>query len=170
MTETTSPARLIQSLTVIAGSSVVNREKDKGRATLVLFLGETTCGAERDLGARAVFLRLAISNLPSARQATYLYAFPHRRRALPPACVNRATAGPGRFAAATLPSQPAGTGSAPRPATGRTCCTRGSRTRPASPALTMHRPEPGQPTLQGICEPTTRGMSAHVRAASGAHT
>lgn len=101
MTETTSPARLIQSLTVIAGSSVVNREKDKGRATLVLFLGETTCGAERDLGARAVFLRLAISNLPSARQATYLYAFPHRRRALPPACVNRATAGPGRFAAAS---------------------------------------------------------------------
>jgi len=64
MTETTSPARLIQSLTVIAGSFVVNREKDRGRATLVLFLGDTTCGAERDLGARAVLLRLAISQPP----------------------------------------------------------------------------------------------------------
>jgi hypothetical protein len=64
MTETTSPARLIQSLTVIAGSSVVNRENDKGRATLVLFLGDTTCGAERDLGSRAVLLRLAISQPP----------------------------------------------------------------------------------------------------------
>lgn len=64
MTETTSPARLIKSLTVIAGSSVVNREKDKGRATLVLFLGDITCGAERDLGARVVLLRLAISQPP----------------------------------------------------------------------------------------------------------
>jgi hypothetical protein len=63
MTETTSPARLIQSLTVIAGSCVVNREKDKGRATLVLFFGDTTCGAERDLGG-AVLLRLAISQPP----------------------------------------------------------------------------------------------------------
>jgi hypothetical protein len=86
MTETTSPARLIQSLTVIAGSSIVSREKDKGRATLVLFLGDTTCGAERDLGARAVFLRLAISNLPSARQATFLYAFP-ASAAGTPACL-----------------------------------------------------------------------------------
>jgi Protein of unknown function (DUF4232) len=64
MTETTSPARLIQSLTVIAGSCVVNREKDKGRATLVRFLMDTSRGAERDLGARAVLLRLAISQPP----------------------------------------------------------------------------------------------------------
>ncbi len=61
VTETTSPARLIKSLAVIAGSCVVNRENDKGRATLVLFLWETTRGAERDLGARAVLLPLAIS-------------------------------------------------------------------------------------------------------------
>src|SRR5512135_436961 len=110
-TETTSPARLIQSLTVIAGSSIVNREKDKGRATLVLFLGDTTCGAERDLGSRAVLLRLAIAQPPISQTGDLPHTpFPHRRRALPPACVNRATAGPGRLAAATLPSQPAGAG------------------------------------------------------------
>jgi hypothetical protein len=63
MTETTSPARLIQSPTVIfTGSSTVNLEK--GRATFVLFLGDTTCGAERDLGARMGLLPLAISQPP----------------------------------------------------------------------------------------------------------
>jgi len=75
MTETTSPARLVQSLTVIAGSSVVNREKDKGKATLVLFLGDTTCGAECDLSARAVLLRLAISQ-PPISQTGSRYVFP----------------------------------------------------------------------------------------------
>ena len=77
MTETTSPARLIQSLAVIAGSSVVNREKDKGKATLVLFLGDTTCGAERDLGAGAALLRLAISQPPISQTGGLIfYTFP----------------------------------------------------------------------------------------------
>jgi hypothetical protein len=63
ITETTSPARLIQSPTVISTrSSTENLEN--GSATFVLFLGDTTWGAERDLGARSVLLRLAISQPP----------------------------------------------------------------------------------------------------------
>ena len=63
MTEITSPARLIQSPAFIfIGSSAVIFEK--GRATFTLFLGATTLGAERDLGARAVPLSSAISQPP----------------------------------------------------------------------------------------------------------
>jgi len=62
-TEMTSPARPIQSPTVIfIGSWTVNLEK--GRATLTLFLGDTTLGAERDLVAREVPLLSAISQPP----------------------------------------------------------------------------------------------------------
>jgi hypothetical protein len=59
-TEMTSPARPIQSPTAIfIGSWTVNLEK--GRATLTLFLGDTTLGAERDLVAsRAAVLRYLI--------------------------------------------------------------------------------------------------------------
>jgi len=53
---------------------------------LVLFLGDTTCGAERDLGSRAVLLRLAISQPPISQKATYLYAFP-ASAAGTPACL-----------------------------------------------------------------------------------
>jgi hypothetical protein len=60
MTEITNPARLIQSPTFIfIGSSAVIFEK--GRATFTLFLGDTTLGADRDLGAGAVPLLSAIS-------------------------------------------------------------------------------------------------------------
>jgi hypothetical protein len=53
MIEITNPATLIQSPTFIfIGSSAVIFEK--GKATFVLFLGETTLGAECDLGASAV--------------------------------------------------------------------------------------------------------------------
>jgi hypothetical protein len=52
MTEIISPARLIQSPAVIAGSWIVNLAK--GRATFVLVFGATTLGAERDLGAGGV--------------------------------------------------------------------------------------------------------------------
>ena len=63
MTEITNPATLIQSPTLIViGSSVVIIER--GRATFTLFLGDTTRGAERDLGARAVPLSSAISQPP----------------------------------------------------------------------------------------------------------
>ena len=62
-TETTSPARLIQSLTsIFTGSSAVILPK--GRATFVLFAGATTLGAERDLGAGAVLLPRVISQPP----------------------------------------------------------------------------------------------------------
>lgn len=76
MTETISPARLVQSFTVIVGSSVVNREKDKGKATLVLFLGDTTRGAERDLVALAVLLPLAISQPPISQTGNLPLPFP----------------------------------------------------------------------------------------------
>ena len=53
MIEITNPATLIQSPAFIfIGSSAVIFEK--GKATFVLFLGETTLGAECDLGASAV--------------------------------------------------------------------------------------------------------------------
>jgi hypothetical protein len=59
VTEITSPARLIQSPTVIfVGSSTENLEN--GRATLTLFLGDTIAGAEPDLVAGEVPLRPAI--------------------------------------------------------------------------------------------------------------
>jgi hypothetical protein len=66
MTEIISPARLVQSPTVIfIGSWTVNLEK--GRATFVLFLGDTILGAERDLVAREVPLRPAISQPPISK-------------------------------------------------------------------------------------------------------
>ena len=78
MTETTSAARLIQSPTVIfTGSSTVSLEK--GRATFVLLLGDTTCGAERDLGAPAGLLPLAISQPPISQTGDV---------ALPPAIID----------------------------------------------------------------------------------
>jgi hypothetical protein len=53
MTETTSPATLIQSPALIfTGSSALII--DKGRATFTLFLGDTTLGAECDRRASAV--------------------------------------------------------------------------------------------------------------------
>jgi hypothetical protein len=62
MTEIIKPARLIQSpMFIFIGSSGVILEK--GRATLTLFLGDTTMGAERDLDVRAVPLPAAISSL-----------------------------------------------------------------------------------------------------------
>jgi hypothetical protein len=70
------PARLFQSLAVIASSSVVNREKDKRSVTLVLFLGDTTCGAERDLGARALLLPLAVSQPPISQTGNLPLLFP----------------------------------------------------------------------------------------------
>jgi hypothetical protein len=77
MTEITNPARLIQSPTFIfIGSSAVIFEK--GRATFTLFLGATTLGAERDLGARAVPLSSAISQPPINQTdgaTTCVYAF-----------------------------------------------------------------------------------------------
>lgn len=57
-TETANPARLIQSPTLIGSSAVIF---EKGRATFTLFLGDTTLGAVRDLGASAVRLPSAIS-------------------------------------------------------------------------------------------------------------
>jgi catechol 2,3-dioxygenase-like lactoylglutathione lyase family enzyme len=112
MTETTSPARLIQSFTVIAGSCVVNREKDKGRATLVLFLGDTTWGAERDLGARAVLLRLAISQPPISQTGDLpLRLSPHQRQPLP-SCLREPGDGRARLASrgnapsSTMQAQP----------------------------------------------------------------
>ncbi|HUK72149.1 MAG TPA: hypothetical protein VLW50_25830 [Streptosporangiaceae bacterium] len=75
MAEITNPARLIQSPTFIfIGSSAVIFEK--GRATFTLFLGATTLGAERDLGARAMPFLSAISQPPISRTngaATCLY-------------------------------------------------------------------------------------------------
>jgi hypothetical protein len=63
-TETTNPARLIQSLTsIFTGSLVVILPK--GSATFTLVLGATTFGAERDLGAGAVPLPRAISQPPT---------------------------------------------------------------------------------------------------------
>jgi hypothetical protein len=63
MTETTSPARLIQSPTrMVIGSSALIIEK--GNATFTLFLGDTTRGAERDRRASAVPLPSAISRPP----------------------------------------------------------------------------------------------------------
>jgi hypothetical protein len=62
-TETTNPAKLIQSPTFIfTGSSAVILPK--GRATLTLFRGATTLGAERDLGVRPVPFSPAISQPP----------------------------------------------------------------------------------------------------------
>jgi hypothetical protein len=58
--DTTNPATLIQSPTAIfPGSSTVILPK--GRATLTLFRGATTLGAERDLDARAAPLSPAIA-------------------------------------------------------------------------------------------------------------
>jgi hypothetical protein len=67
MTEITNPARLIQSPAfIVIGSSAVIFEK--GRATFTLFRGDTTLGAERDLGARALLPLLpAISQPPTSQ-------------------------------------------------------------------------------------------------------
>jgi len=90
MTEITNPARPIQSPTsILIGSPTVIFEK--GSATFTLFLGATTLGAERDLGARAVPLSSAIPQPPISRPdgaAMCVYAFglpPPRqgRQALP---------------------------------------------------------------------------------------
>src|SRR5215471_21061577 len=68
-TEMTSPARPIQSPTVIfIGSWTVNLEK--GRATLTLFLGDTTLGAERDLVAREVPTTPCTASAPECGPAT----------------------------------------------------------------------------------------------------
>lgn len=75
MIETTSPARLIQSPTVIfTGSSTVNLEN--GSATFILFRGDTTRGADRDLGARLVLLRRAISQPPISQTGGAACHFP----------------------------------------------------------------------------------------------
>ena len=67
MTEVTNPARLIQSPTfIVIGSSAVIFEK--GRATFTLFLGDTTFGAERDLGARALLPLLSAISQPLISQ------------------------------------------------------------------------------------------------------
>jgi hypothetical protein len=75
ITEITNPARPVQSPTFIfTGSSAVILPK--GRATLTLFLGATTLGAERDLDARAARLPLAISQPPISQTdgaATWIY-------------------------------------------------------------------------------------------------
>jgi hypothetical protein len=64
MTDTTNPARLIQSpALMVTGSSALII--DRGRATLTLFLGdETTLYAGRDRRASAVPLPSAISQPP----------------------------------------------------------------------------------------------------------
>jgi hypothetical protein len=73
MTEITNPARLIQSPTLIfIGSSAVIFEK--GKATFTLFLGATTLGAERDLGARATPLLSAISQPPTSQRTVQRHA------------------------------------------------------------------------------------------------
>jgi hypothetical protein len=63
ITETTSPARLIQSpvLMVIGSSALII---DRGRAMLTLFLGDTTLGAGPDRRASAVPLPSAIAQPP----------------------------------------------------------------------------------------------------------
>jgi len=80
MTEITNPARLIQSPTLIfIGSSALIIEK--GKATVTLFLGDTTLGAERDLRARAVPLSSAISQPPISQTDGAARCQAHRRSA-----------------------------------------------------------------------------------------
>jgi hypothetical protein len=151
-TDTTRPATLIQSLALIVGSSVVNREKDKGRATLVLFLGDTTCGAERDLGALAVLLQLAISQTSISQTGDLplrlsLIGGRHSH----PACINRATAWPGwsgsSAAERSLPLNRAGTSPTPWLATGRRRAAQADLEQGRPPKhRTIHRPEPGSTT------------------------
>jgi hypothetical protein len=67
MTEITNPARLIQSPAfIVIGSSAVIFEK--GRATFTLFRGDTTLGAERDLGVRVLLPLLSAISQPPISQ------------------------------------------------------------------------------------------------------
>jgi len=85
MTEITNPARLIQSPTLIfTGSSALIIEK--GKATVTLFLGDTTLGAERDLRARAVPLSSAISQPPISQTDGAARCQAHRRSATTADC------------------------------------------------------------------------------------
>ena len=94
--ETTNPARPIQSLTlIVTGSSA--RITEKGRATFILFPCDTSVCTGRDLRARAVPLRSAISGPPisqtdSAAEPSHRPTAPWRTAAL---FVNRISDGNG---------------------------------------------------------------------------
>ena len=75
MTETTNPARLIQSpALMVVGCSA--RIIDRGRATFTLFLGATTFCAGRDRRASADALAVGHHNLPSAGRTVQPAATP----------------------------------------------------------------------------------------------